>query len=286
MKQLIVNADDFGRAPGINRGILEAHRNGIVTSTTVMVNYPDAAPGLEQALTDAPALGIGLHFTLTSGKPVSAPEHVASLVNDEGYFYTINQWPQHYNDFDPDHLQREVAAQVERFIQFAGRPPDHLDAHHHATYLHPTTLEAMFEFSRGYNIPMRAARLNLPTEEAVKSIGGLLPVDDPAEILRILESTRAVVAAQPEPPFWPATFHSGFFDRTATLADLLLILTNLEDDSLTELMCHPGFIDEGFTSPYNVQREREIEALTHPATRECVQDESINLITFGDVPRP
>ena len=53
MKQLIVNADDFGRAPGVNRGILEAYEAGIVTSTTVMINYPDAAPGLEQALAKA-----------------------------------------------------------------------------------------------------------------------------------------------------------------------------------------------------------------------------------------
>jgi len=75
MKKLIVNADDFGRSPGINRGILDAHLNGIVTSTTVMINYPDAAPGLEQALLKAPDLGIGLHLNLTSGRPVSAMAH-------------------------------------------------------------------------------------------------------------------------------------------------------------------------------------------------------------------
>ncbi len=58
MKRLIVNADDFGRSPGINRGILETHLRGIVTSTTVMVNFPDAAPGLERALTEAPRLAL------------------------------------------------------------------------------------------------------------------------------------------------------------------------------------------------------------------------------------
>ena len=73
MKRLIVNADDFGRSPGINRGILEAHLRGIVTSTTVMVNCPAAALGLERALAEAPDLGIGLHITLTAGRPLSPP---------------------------------------------------------------------------------------------------------------------------------------------------------------------------------------------------------------------
>ena len=78
MKRLIVNADDFGRAPGVNQGILDAHTHGIVTSTTVMINYPDAPAGIERAQADAPDLGLGLHLNLTSGPPISAPEDIAS----------------------------------------------------------------------------------------------------------------------------------------------------------------------------------------------------------------
>ena len=77
-KRLIVNADDFGRTPGVNEGTLEAHLNGIVTSATVMVLEKAARDGIRQAIERAPKLGLGLHFMLTGGGvPASAPALVA-----------------------------------------------------------------------------------------------------------------------------------------------------------------------------------------------------------------
>ncbi len=285
MKRLIVNADDFGRSPGINRGILESHLRGIVTSTTVMVNFPDAAPGLELALEQAPRLGIGLHVTLTAGRPVSAPERVRSLLDDDGHFLHISAWPAQMDRFDPDHLQREVAAQVDRFISLTGRPPDHLDAHHHAAYLHPVSLRAMLEIAAGYGIPMRAGMPDLPPPQAASVLADILPGFDTAIALPLVEQLQAVLAEGPA-PFWPARFEGGYFDRTATLGDLLVILTNLPEDSVTELMCHPGYVDEALGhSGYRDKREDEIVHLTHAATRECVRAEGIQLITFGDLTR-
>jgi len=72
-KQLIVNADDYGRAPGLSRGILAAHREGIVTSTTVMINQPDVEGQLAEALV-CPGLGVGLHLVFTAWRPVLPPE--------------------------------------------------------------------------------------------------------------------------------------------------------------------------------------------------------------------
>jgi hypothetical protein len=286
MKKLIVNADDFGRADGINRGIIDAHTKGIVTSTTVMVNYPTAAAGIEQALADAPDLGLGLHVTLTSGAPVSALAHVPSLVGDDGRFHHISVWAEHYDDFAAGDLQREIAAQVERFITLAGRPPDHLDSHHHAAYLHPAGLEALLEIARGYNIPLRNGMLDRPTAAVTRWMDGLIPGLTVQQATRIVEQVKAKLAELPDPPFWPAHFEMSWYDKTATLADLLVILTNLPDDAITELMCHPGYIDPDFNSVYAAQREAEIAHLTHPATRECVQFEFIDLITFADIPRP
>ena len=71
-KQLIVNADDYGRSPGVSRGILRAHREGIVTSTTVMINQPDVEAQLEEALT-YPRLGIGLHLVFSAWRPLLPP---------------------------------------------------------------------------------------------------------------------------------------------------------------------------------------------------------------------
>src|SRR3954467_14398065 len=80
VKRLIVNADDFGRSPGVNAGVLEAHAKGIVTSATVMVLEPSAARGIREAAEKAPQLSLGLHFTLTGGgSPAAAARDVPTL---------------------------------------------------------------------------------------------------------------------------------------------------------------------------------------------------------------
>jgi len=285
MKRLIVNADDFGRSPGINRGILEAHLRGIVTSTTVMVNCPAAALGLERALAEAPDLGIGLHITLTAGRPLSPPETVRSLLADGGEFVHISAWPSRMDQFEPDHLQREIAAQVDRFVSLAGRPPDHLDSHHHAAYLHPDGLRAMLEIAVGFGIPMRAGLADLPLDLATAALARILPEFDADTARPLVERLQAALAEGPA-PFWPARLEMGYYDKTATLGDLLLILTTLPEDSVTELMCHPGYVDDELGhSGYRARREEEIVHLTHAATLECVRAEGIQLTSFGDLTR-
>ena len=78
-------------------------------------------------------------------------------------------------------------------------------------------------------------------------------------------------------------FVDTFYDTTATLGDLLLILTTLPDDSVTEIMCHPGYADAALISGYTTMRETELEILTHPSVREVIKSEGIALITFGDL---
>lgn len=284
MKQLIVNADDFGRSPGVVRGILEAHHKGIVTSTTVMINYPAAPQGLEQALASALRLGIGLHLNVTSGRPVSDPAAVPSLVDERGVFHFIADWGHRIDAFDPDDLRREVMAQFDRFVSLTGRIPDHLDAHHHATYLHPASLRVMLELAAEHGLPMRDAYFDAP-ERAFGALRGMIPSMSEDRAWALLDDLRAVLAESPA-AWCPARFHQEWYDSTATLGDLLVILTTLEPDSVTELMCHPGYVDEALAdSGYIHPREDEIAHLTHAATRECVQSEGIRLITFADLER-
>jgi predicted glycoside hydrolase/deacetylase ChbG (UPF0249 family) len=102
MRRLIVNADDFGRSPGVNEGILEAHVNGIVTSASLMVDEPGA--GAAAALAgEHPQLSVGLHFVEPEGVDLD----------------------------DPAQAQRTFAAQLERFRSLTGRDPTHVDSHHH-----------------------------------------------------------------------------------------------------------------------------------------------------------
>jgi predicted glycoside hydrolase/deacetylase ChbG (UPF0249 family) len=118
-KILIVNADDFGQSPGINRGILRAHEDGIVTSTSVMVRWPAAAE-VTSVVRSHPKLSLGLHVDLGE------------------WIFRDGQWVEHYRVLGPADLERpetvsaEVAAQLGRFRELAGIDPTHLDSHQHA----------------------------------------------------------------------------------------------------------------------------------------------------------
>lgn len=285
MKRLIVNADDYGHAAGVNRGILDAHHKGIVTSTTVMINYPAAPDGLEVALDSAPDLGIGLHFTLTSGRPVLPPEQVPSLVRDDGYFFILKDWIPQFEKINPDEVRRELTAQFDRYVSLTGKKPDHLDSHHHFTYLLPAAFEVMLDLAAQYQLPLRHGPFYFTLEEAaavpVRAFPGLTP-----EVAgRIYARLYEIFSTCPEPT-WPARLNTGFYGTRATLGDLLVILTNLPDDSLSEIMCHPGYVDEELMiSPYLHEREVEIAQLIHPATHECIKAEGIELLNFGDLTR-
>jgi len=281
MKQLIVNADDFGRAPGVNRGIIEAHRKGIVTSTTVMINLLDAAPGLELARTEAPNLGIGLHITLTSGKPALPAAQVRSLVNERGEFYGIREWPAAMERFDAQELRAEIEAQFDAFTRLAGRAPDHLDSHHHAAYLHPAALRATLDLAAAHGLPIRAPQLDQPDEAILNFMAGMLRGLKPERAPALLASLRAALEDGPRPR-WPDYLALDYSTERPTLAALLVILTTLPDEGVTELLCHPGYVDDALrTSGLVEQREDELLHLTHAATRECVQAEGIRLVTFA-----
>jgi len=103
---VIVNADDLGMSAEIDRGILEAHDRGIVTSASLLVDSPDAEAAVEQARR-RPALGLGIHVA----------------------FDTRGKWLIDVQDLDA--VQREIDRQLDRFVRMTGGPPDHIDSHHH-----------------------------------------------------------------------------------------------------------------------------------------------------------
>ena len=86
MIRLIINADDFGLTEGINDAIIEGHRRGIVTSTTLMANGPAFDNAAERGKSER-ALGIGIHLNLSEGTPLSDPSQLQSLINEKGVFY-------------------------------------------------------------------------------------------------------------------------------------------------------------------------------------------------------
>jgi chitin disaccharide deacetylase len=276
MKQLIVNADDYGHTPGLSRGILDAHRQGIVTSTSVMVGSPQIEAAIAQVRTQAPELGLGLHFTLSGrgNRPLLPAHQVPSLVQADGTFYPFEAWFEHYAEFSAMEIAQEYAAQCERYIALAGGAPDHLDAHHHLAYRHPAILEILFDLARRLGVPVRNAGFDAAGLDEL-----LAPVP---ERLRAGSLTAIKALLARDIPPHPDRFESTFYDEGATLENMLTIIAGLPDGA-TELMCHPGYADAALISDYTAMREQELAILTHPDVRVALAANHVDLVTYQAV---
>jgi chitin disaccharide deacetylase len=246
-RRLIVNADDLGRTAGINEGVTDAHRRGIVTSATVMVNYP-AAQQVARIARENPSLGLGLHVQLTGGPSALPPERLRSVVDASGH---LPPKPEAFRDPDPGEVLSEVRAQLARFQDIVGRLPTHFDSHHHS-HRAPVVFEALVALGKETGRPVRCASPDMVQDLRARGV----------------KTTDA--------------FREDFFDANTTLAKLSAILDELAPGT-TELMCHPAVVDEELrkTSGYAEPRTRELAVLTSAAAREAVQAAGIELVHFG-----
>lgn len=265
-KYLIINSDDFGISEGVSRGILEAYHKGIVTSTTAMVNMPAAEAAIKEAQQSAPELGLGLHLTLSFGKPVSQPETVPSLVTEAGTFVStyddlITKMP----SFTAEDLECELTAQLERFREIAGKLPDHLDSHHGSTYYHPAAFDVMVRLAKEHDLPIRWA----------ENLHGL---DD--ELLQAL----TLILERHGKPSCCEQFVDFIFDfESVSRVERLKSGLKTIQGGYTELMVHVGYADD-LEESYTFQREQELEAIIHPDIKRIIEQEGIHLINFSDLP--
>ena len=240
--RLIVNADDFGRAPGVSRGILEAHRRGIVTSTTLMVNLPWSARAVECAQS-TPHLGIGLHLSFCYGPPVC--DDVPSLLGVDGRLNRdLVALAARATERD---IEREARAQFGRFIELVGGMPTHIDSHLHL-HAWPVCHAPIVALALEHDLPVRPS--------------------DP-QLARVLREAGVTTA--------DAFVNDFFAPGQLTVERLLAVIDGLRP-GVTELMVHPGYDDEALAdSSFRTQRERELEVLTMPAVRSSIARRGIGL---------
>lgn len=220
MKYLIVNGDDFGASRGINRGIMEAHREGILTSASLLVNA--TASGEATALSHAmPALSIGLHVDI----------RLESF--DSGT--ALDRW-----------LPRLLREQFERFEYLAGRPPTHLDSHHNM-HRDRRVLPYFLDLARQEDLPLREY-------SPIRHFPGFYGQ-------------------------WGGITHWEHISTT----NLCHMLATEIGAGITELSCHPGYIDAEFSTSYAGEREAEVRTLTDPLLRRVLQEQEIQLASFHEL---
>jgi hopanoid biosynthesis associated protein HpnK len=294
LRRLIVNADDFGISEGVNRGIIEAHLRGILTSTTLMVNMPGFEHGVE-ASRDTPTLGVGVHLNLTTGVPVLPPSEIPSLVGEDGRFLRLNPTLKQLTlrRMDLKQIEAELSAQVEKAME-AGVSPTHLDSHHHV-HIHPTLQPIVIRIARRFGIRGIRCTTELGLADTLRRAEMLFYQDQaagrehPRSIYlkgialslfgKILQwrARRAGLAA-------PDHFRGLLLGLAFDPLDLHKVLRTLPPGA-TELMCHPGYVDEELASrtSYTIGRDYELRALTDPANREILDQVDVRLINYSDL---
>jgi chitin disaccharide deacetylase len=151
-RRLIVNADDFGRSRSINKAVIRAHREGILTTASLMVNEPDCAEAVTWARENQ-RLGVGLHLTLLCGRSALAPSRIPGLVNDRGEFSNdpVRAGFRYFFRRDlREQLRQEIHAQFRRFRD-TGLTLDHVNGHLHL-HLHPVVFRILMEDAEALGI--------------------------------------------------------------------------------------------------------------------------------------
>ena len=277
MKQLIVNADDFGLTTGVNQGILRAFKDGIVTSASLLVT----GSAFEDAVALArlnPELDVGPHLTLVEERAVLGPELIPTLVDETG------RLPRTSGEFfrraflgriNWDEVEREIAAQIARF-QKTGLRLSHLNSHQHL-HMFPPVFKIVRRLTRGMdNVwirnpagPWRKAP-GVRMERWVQQLG--------------LNLTCLVTRGLHDPRLlqMPDGMYGFEVGGCLTRAALEQILRKIPD-GLYELICHPGEDDADTRTRYGHWGYRwaeELEALTAPETRQVLEKQGIALTSF------
>jgi len=251
--KLIVNADDFGYTERVSAGIMRAHRDGIVTATTLMTHAPhtDGAAKLARA---TPSLDVGVHLVVTFDRPTGDVSRYRSLVDKDGRFFRPTELLSRH--IDREEALLEYRAQYRRARELLGRAPTHLDTHHWV-HDHPALEWAIGELARETGA---AARIHSDQQRDRLRARGLRTPDHFAREFQ----------------------HEGKVGVDPLLALLERLATQ---GGVTELMCHPGEADESMAKKSGYSRERPIElaTLTDPRVRAAITDLGITLATFADL---
>jgi hopanoid biosynthesis associated protein HpnK len=289
MKNLIVNADDLGWTVGVNRGIAEAHRNGIVTSTSLLANGCAFDDGVETAR-ELPRLGVGVHLNLSDGKPIAPAEKVKNLASESGEF---SGGPEALlfrltaRNLDPKEVEIEWNAQIEK-VRAAGVRPTHLDGHKHVQML-PGLFGIALRLAKKHGIEAvrvshEASTLRTALTGGSESTGVVIKQGVQARGLKFLARDARELAE-----------HSGiatsdYFCGIAqtgvlTKKGVLQLLASLPEGT-TELMCHPGYVDadlEHSATRLQASRQTELEILTDKEIRKNIAVLGIRLINYDQI---
>lgn len=313
MRKLIINADDFGLTAGVNRAIVEAHGDGVVTSATLMANGPafEDAVAAARSTSNLSNLSVGCHVVLVDGAPVSPPEAVDTLLAirsaEPGKFYSsLSAFAARamLGGFDRDQLVAEVTAQI-RKIQSTGLQVTHLDTHKHA-HIFPEILGALIRAARICGVrairnpfvPVKAmpARLFKGKRDLWKRYGQVRMLHTFSG--QFLQRTKRAGLLTPDGVVGVIETGAGNArddsrkkaksdtrNDTSSYSSLLRQTLASLPDGTWEWVCHPGYNDAELGTAGTrllFSRQEELHLLTSAELRQFLEEQKIGLIGYRD----
>jgi predicted glycoside hydrolase/deacetylase ChbG (UPF0249 family) len=250
-KKVIFNADDFFFTHGVNRGIIESFKSGVVRSSSVMMNLP----GVEESvrfLNSHKDLDIGLHINLTYGPALSLSKNTPGLTDSKGFFSRDIQKIKEIASCNE--INREISAQLERALSL-NLSFSHMDTHHHIHRADERVLGFMIETARKHKLAIRSVDNKM--RNRLKAEGILTPDH----------------------------FIDAFFGREKINIETLKQEIGSSPEGVIEVMCHPGYVDEELKikSSYSELREMELLTLTAPELLNLICELDAEISSYNNI---
>lgn len=280
-KRLVINADDFGLCEGVNRGIMQAYKKGVLTSASIMVNTPasEQAAGLARKTA---GFGIGVHLNLTEGRPISDAACVGCLVDGAGYFaYSPGKLA--FRSLVSSDVR--VAAEAElteqvKWVVRRGINPTHLDSHKHV-HSFPSIFSIVCRIARRFNIG--AIRYSYEPKYVCQVPFPLTDADGRAKARRV--RLMAKVNRMQNADFFKTDALFGVAHTGKIGMNFLKAVSLYGTAATAELMTHPGLmydIDSDQTRLVR-QRETELAALCNQKVKQYFEDAGVKLVHYGEL---
>lgn len=280
MKQLIVNADDFGLHPLINAGIIKGHQEGFITSTSLMPSAPCWQEAVRLAK-ENPRLGIGVHLTLAGGVPSVLPkEKVSSLLDDDGLFlpdYVAFAKRYYSGAVKRSELEAELRAQLERALS-CGVNITHIDSHQH-THVLPGINSLVLKLSNEYNI----IRVRIPKEGYFFTGGfqtgvGRLIGRSGLSFCADMAALRADSLGLRHPQHFYGMLAGGHLN-----AQLIANILRQLPEGVSEIMTHPGLDSAALGKAFSWQYHwrEELDAYLDAGNKALLKELGIEPVSFA-----
>jgi predicted glycoside hydrolase/deacetylase ChbG (UPF0249 family) len=283
---LILNADDFGLTPGVNRAILELFHAGVLTSTTLMATAPAADDAIALALAN-PGLGVGCHLNFVEGDPAAHPEAIPSLLGADGKTFrpSILDFTQALlrGKIEPAELALETQSQIQR-LQRAGLDVTHVDTHKH-THVFPLIARTIAHIAQRCGI--HAIRNPYEPRWSSRLAPASLPRRAFLELFRLSERSFRALPQLGSRELLTPDGTLGIAGTGIMTADILRgTLAAMPPEGTFELCCHPGHRDAALDAAptrLRASREAEFRMLLEVVPEFSRTNPGVELIHYGNL---